>query len=207
MRGRDDRAAVRVAPDPAQAHASRVVGRRELSLRRSVPLAGAEPSPSPTAGDFEPLEIPRIRSDPEGLAERFIDWLARLKTSPELRYVSDEVLAAQAAEHCKRVLGHDLPDELAAGLHLAVDALGEGLRLLAGARADDDVRPAPHDVVAVRLELVCESIGLVVRGALHTHLPGGETSCDQLLLDVRLVGLRVPAVLLVEPMLEDDLFG
>ena len=28
-------------------------------------LAGAEPSPSPAAGNFEPLEIPRIRSDPE----------------------------------------------------------------------------------------------------------------------------------------------
>ena len=52
-------------------------------------LAGAEPSPSPAAGDFEPLEIPRIRSDPSDLPNGSSDWLARLKASPELRYVSD----------------------------------------------------------------------------------------------------------------------
>ena len=57
----------------------------------------------------------------------------------------------------------------------------------------------------VRLQLVCESIGLVVRGALHAHFPGGEAAGHELLLDVRLVGLRVPAVVLVEPVLEDDL--
>jgi hypothetical protein len=52
-------------------------------------LAGAEPSPSPAAGDFEPLEIPRIRSDPRDLPNGSSDWLARLKASPEQRYVSD----------------------------------------------------------------------------------------------------------------------
>jgi peptidoglycan/xylan/chitin deacetylase (PgdA/CDA1 family) len=52
-------------------------------------LAGAEPAPSPAADDFAPIEIPRIRSDPSDLPNGSSDWLARLKTSPELRYVSD----------------------------------------------------------------------------------------------------------------------
>ncbi len=52
-------------------------------------LAGAEPSPSPAADDFEPMEIPRIRTDPRDLPNGSSDWLARLKASPELRYVSD----------------------------------------------------------------------------------------------------------------------
>ncbi len=52
-------------------------------------LAGAEPSPSPFADDFDAREIPRIRTDPESLLNGSSDWLTRLEASPELRYVSD----------------------------------------------------------------------------------------------------------------------
>ena len=194
--------------------------RRELALQGSWDgesyrfaaafLAGAEPSPSPAAGDFEPLEIPRIRTTSRP-PQRLLGLAFALEGEPRaalrVGWQAGHSLAAQAAEDGKGVLRHDLPDELAACLDLAVDALGEGLGLLAGPRAHDDVRPAPYDVVAVRLQLVCESVGLVMRGALHTHFPGGEAAGNELLLDVRLVGLRVPAVLLVEPVLEDDLVG
>ena len=83
----------------------------------------------------------------------------------------------------------------------------ERFGLLARAGADDEIRPAPHDLVAVRLQLVGEVVGLLVRVALDAHLPGREAAGDELLLDVRQVGLRVPAVIVVEPVLEDDLAG
>ena len=83
--------------------------------------------------------------------------------------------------------------------------LRERLGLLARPGADDEIRPAAHDLVAVRLQLVGEVVGLLVRVALDAHLPGREAAGDELLLDVRQVGLRVPAVLVVEPVLEDDL--
>ncbi len=51
-------------------------------------LAGAEPSPSPAAGDFDAREIPRIRSDATDLFNGSSYWLERLDASPELRYVS-----------------------------------------------------------------------------------------------------------------------
>ena len=52
-------------------------------------LAGAEPSPSPAAGDFEPLEIPRIRTILETSRTARPTGSRGLKASPELRYVSD----------------------------------------------------------------------------------------------------------------------
>jgi hypothetical protein len=52
-------------------------------------LAGAEPSPPPSSADFDPAEIPRIRTDPGDLLNGSSDWLTRLDASPELRYVSD----------------------------------------------------------------------------------------------------------------------
>jgi hypothetical protein len=52
-------------------------------------LAGAEPSPSPFADDFDSREIPRIRTDPRDLLNGSSDWLKRLDADPELRYVSD----------------------------------------------------------------------------------------------------------------------
>jgi hypothetical protein len=52
-------------------------------------LAGAEPSPSPFADDFDPRGIPRIRTDPRSLLNGSSDWLKRLEASPALRYVSD----------------------------------------------------------------------------------------------------------------------
>ena len=52
-------------------------------------LAGAEPSPSPVADDFDAREIPRIRTDPRRLLNGSSDWLSRMEATPELRYVSD----------------------------------------------------------------------------------------------------------------------
>jgi peptidoglycan/xylan/chitin deacetylase (PgdA/CDA1 family) len=52
-------------------------------------LAGAEPSPSPYADDFDAQQIPRIRTDQARLLNGSADWLGRLEQSPELRYVSD----------------------------------------------------------------------------------------------------------------------
>jgi hypothetical protein len=52
-------------------------------------LAGAEPSPSPFADEFDAREIPRIRTDPRNLLNGSSDWLTRLEAVPELRYVSD----------------------------------------------------------------------------------------------------------------------
>jgi hypothetical protein len=73
--------------------------RRELALSGSWDgeayrfagafLAGAEPSPSPSAERFDPGEIPRIRTDPADLFNGSTDWLSRLDANPELRYVSD----------------------------------------------------------------------------------------------------------------------
>jgi hypothetical protein len=52
-------------------------------------LAGAEPSPSPYADDFDAQEIPRIRTDSRSLLNGSSDWLTRLEARSELRYVSD----------------------------------------------------------------------------------------------------------------------
>ena len=57
---------------------------------KGVMLVGAEPAPSPFTKAFEPGAIPRIRSTPDRSVENgSADWLDRLRSRPELRYVSD----------------------------------------------------------------------------------------------------------------------
>ena len=57
---------------------------------KGVMLVGAEPAPSPFTTAFEPGAIPRIRSTPDRSVENgSADWLDRLRSRPELRYVSD----------------------------------------------------------------------------------------------------------------------
>ncbi len=56
---------------------------------RAAFLAGAEPAPSPFSSSFDPGAIPRIRSDPGTLLNGSSDWLRRLQTDPDARYVSD----------------------------------------------------------------------------------------------------------------------
>ena len=67
--------------------------------------------------------------------------------------------AAHAAENGERVARDGLPDELAAGLDLAVHALGERLGVLLRGGADDQVPPAALDAVALLLERLRERRG------------------------------------------------
>ena len=60
----------------------RVVGRRELSLRRSVPRGRRAVAVTARPATSSRLEIPRIRSDPRDLPNGSSDWLARLKRAP-----------------------------------------------------------------------------------------------------------------------------
>jgi hypothetical protein len=55
-----------------------------------VMLVGAEPAPSPFTRAFDPAGIPRIRSTPDRSVDNgSADWLDRLRSNPDLRYVSD----------------------------------------------------------------------------------------------------------------------
>jgi hypothetical protein len=57
---------------------------------KGVMLVGAEPAPSPFTRAFEPGGIPRIRSTPDRSVDNgSADWLDRLRSNPDLRYVSD----------------------------------------------------------------------------------------------------------------------
>src|SRR5947208_13976040 len=110
-------------------------------------------------------------------------------------------LAAEAAEHRERVAGLDLVDELAAGLDLAVDPARELRGLLAVLGAGDHVREGAGDAVSRGAELVGELPSLVEALALDADLPGRVAALEQVLFDVRLRRLVVPAVLVVEPVL------
>jgi len=55
-------------------------------------LAGAEPAPSPFSTKWNPMQIPRIRSNPNWNGTRDFTagmWLDLLERNPGLRYVSD----------------------------------------------------------------------------------------------------------------------
>lgn len=59
---------------------------------RGAFLVGANPSPSPYAGSFDPLNIPRIRSEATTGEEAEYGssvWLTKLAASPATRYTSD----------------------------------------------------------------------------------------------------------------------
>ena len=96
----------------------------------------------------------------------------------------------------------DLVDELAARLDLAVDALGQRVCVLAARGSDDEVLGAPLGLVALGLELVGELARRLVRSALDAHLPRGEAAVELFLLPGLAGRLVVPAVLLVEPVLD-----
>src|SRR5207253_10221238 len=99
---------------------------------------------------------------------------------------------------------HDLPDELSAGLDLTVQPSGKLLRVLARRRADDQVAPASHDVVALLLQPVRERVCVIVRRALDPDLPRRVALLAELLLP-RLVGrLVVPAPLAGQPVFEPN---
>ncbi|OLE01689.1 MAG: hypothetical protein AUG91_00650 [Actinobacteria bacterium 13_1_20CM_4_69_9] len=113
-------------------------------------------------------------------------------------------LPPEASEYRKWVGGGDLVDQLAARLHVAVDALGELDGLLAIGRARDDERERPRDVEALGPELVGELVGLAEALALDADLPGRVAAAQEILLDVARVGLVVPALLVVQPAFRDE---
>src|SRR6266536_283420 len=110
--------------------------------------------------------------------------------------------AAEPAEDRKRVLWRYLPDELAAGLDLAVDAPGELPGLLLGSRAGDHIAEAANDLVALALELVGELLRGPVRVSLGPDLPGRVPVLHFFLLPRLLRRLARPALLLLEPVLD-----
>src|SRR6266545_629273 len=106
-----------------------------------------------------------------------------------------KALPGEAAEDRERIAGHDLPDELARRLDLAVQPYGELLCLLACRRPEEHEAPEAADVVALLLELLLETLRLLARVALDSDLPGRDPALEQLLLDVGARRLRVPAIL------------
>lgn len=64
-------------------------------LYRAALLVGSAPAPSPYAGDFDPLRVPRIRSQgPAGAEAAFgsAAWLDKLAADPGSRFTSDGVV-------------------------------------------------------------------------------------------------------------------
>src|SRR6266511_696293 len=75
-------------------------------------------------------------------------------------------LAAQASENRKRILGYGIPNQLAARLDLAVDALRQLLRLFAARCAGDHIAEVAHDAESLRLESLRQLMGGFERVAL-----------------------------------------
>ena len=109
---------------------------------------------------------------------------------------------AHAAEDGEGILGPGLPDELAARLDLPVQAGREGVRILARGRADDQVAPMADRVVPLPFELLGEGGGGMARAAVDAHLPGGVTVLELLLFPRLARRLVVPALFVVEPVLD-----
>src|SRR5579875_1549102 len=87
-----------------------------------------------------------------------------------------------------------LPDQLAAGLDLAVQAAGERGRVLAGGAPGDHSVPAADDAVALGLETVGELARGAVVGRPEADLPRRVALGEHLRVGIRLGGLVVPAL-------------
>src|SRR5207342_3731498 len=79
---------------------------------------------------------------------------------------------------------------------------GESVCVFAGRGADDQVLGAPLRLVALGLERFGERVRLLAGRTLDAHLPGSETAVELLLLPRLARRLVVPAILLVEPVLD-----
>src|SRR5438477_1338108 len=111
-------------------------------------------------------------------------------------------LPSQAAEDREGVPGGRLPDDLAAGLHGPVQARREGVRVLLRGRLDDEELGLPHGPVPVRLERLGKRLGLFAGGALDPNLPGRVAVVQLFLFPGLALGLVVPALLGLEPVLD-----
>src|SRR5919201_3392725 len=110
--------------------------------------------------------------------------------------------AAEPAEDREGILRDDLPDEFAPGLDLAVQPLGKLPGVLLGRGADNEVAEAPHDGVALTLQLVPGAARVGVRAVLDPHLPGRVAALELFLLPGLLRGVARPALLVLEPALD-----
>src|SRR5438105_5086253 len=109
---------------------------------------------------------------------------------------------AHAAEHRERIAGNRFPDELAAGLGPAVQPRGERVRVFLRRCTDDDVAEAANNGVALSLERVGELAGLVVRTEPDPDLPRRVAAVELLLFPGLAGRLVVPALLVLQPMLD-----
>src|ERR1700751_545270 len=111
-------------------------------------------------------------------------------------------LLGETAENRERALRSRFPDDLAARLDLAVEALRQLVRVLAGRGADDEIAEAPLRLVALGFELLRELVGLLAGRALDPPLPRGKAAVELFLLPGLHRRLVVPAVLRVDPVLD-----
>src|SRR5579859_2014335 len=115
--------------------------------------------------------------------------------------VNVSLLGAEAAEDGERIRRLDRTDDLSARTDFAVQASRKRVGVVAARGADDEVLEAPLRLVALGAEGLRELPRLLSGGALHPHLPRGEATTE-LFRFPRLAGLVVPAVLVVEPVLD-----
>src|SRR2546423_13642361 len=124
------------------------------------------------------------------------------KHTPRRRSVNPNGLRAQASEDGEGVLGSRFPDELAARLDLPVQARRERVGVFFRGRADDEVVEAAHGVVPLALELLRQGLRLLAGRALDTDLPRRVAAVELLLFPRVADRLVVPALLVIEPVLD-----
>src|SRR5579862_4431116 len=128
------------------------------------------------------------------------------KAYPECRERQPES-GSEAAEDGEGIRGSRLPGDLAAPLHLAVQAPGQGLGVLLGGRAHDQVLEAAEGVVALRLELLRERVRLGAGRKGDADLPRRGAPIELLLFPRLRLRLVVPALLCLEPVLDPARLG
>jgi len=95
-----------------------------------------------------------------------------------------------------------LPDDLAARLDLAVEALREGVGIFSRSGADDEVAEAALRLVALGFELLRELASLLAGRALDPHLPRCKAAVELFLFPGLARRLVVPPILFVDPVLD-----
>jgi hypothetical protein len=109
---------------------------------------------------------------------------------------------AHSPEDRKRIVRLGLPDQVAARLHLAVKPRCERVGVLAGGGADDQVAPVADRVVALLFQLLGEVAGSLAGAAVDAYLPRREAVRELLLFPRLARRLVVPALLVLEPVLD-----
>src|SRR5262249_29710972 len=100
------------------------------------------------------------------------------------------------------LLRQSFVDELATRLDLAVKSGSKRVGVLFACRADDEVPEASLGLVPLGREPLGELARLLPRGTFDTHLPRRVAVLELFLLPRLTRWLVIPAVLLVEPVLD-----